>query len=439
MFEDTTRQIQKSFLYDLASRIDGVHFLIDDNQRGITSRIIQLFIKHVFIKHALQGINFCAWDADDLEGLQVSMPDELIFEIKKRKLSVVELNNLYFLIAPVDSSDENRYSLRRFLAEDKEFGLRITYGCFVPKKKMQEQATLAIILKLLSSIYTLEKVINPSLIQFIEDTKQTHYKVLSVLLRQKIIAKGSIEEAVQKRLMDYEKKLSAQVLSRIRLLVQNPMSQSDYFIFYHYLEKLLANIWRDMQAFTLLPIAEFTDSATIMQNRLMSYRLLINKNIAELCTANESWQDKLLSLKEPYERVGQILADTNTQFDECDSVLRDIEIYEHKLAENSFFAKIGFGKPKYTSDEIITMKREIMSECFIEIVKLAKTYRKSMVYLEFESPDFVLNDNKFRHYAMYYAKQAIDKLPMILRLPENRYDFELVGLQNAIELTKHES
>lgn len=135
MFEDTTRQIQKSFLYDLASRIDGVHFLIDDNQRGITSRIIQLFIKHVFIKHALQGINFCAWDADDLEGLQVSMPDELIFEIKKRKLSVVELNNLYFLIAPVDSSDENRYSLRRFLAEDKEFGLRITYGCFVPKKE----------------------------------------------------------------------------------------------------------------------------------------------------------------------------------------------------------------------------------------------------------------------------------------------------------------
>lgn len=70
---------------------------------------------------------------------------------------------------------------------------------------MQEQATLAIILKLLSSIYTLEKVINPSLIAFIEDTKQAHYKVLSVLLRQKIIAKGSIEEAVQKRLMDYEK------------------------------------------------------------------------------------------------------------------------------------------------------------------------------------------------------------------------------------------
>lgn len=101
----------------------------------------------------------------------------------------------------------------------------------------------------------------------------------------------------------------------------------------------MANIWRDMQAFTLLPIVEFTDSATIMQNRLMSYRLLINKNIAELCTADESWQDKLLSLKEPYERIGQILTDTNTQFDECDSVLRDIEIYEHKLAENSFLPK----------------------------------------------------------------------------------------------------
>lgn len=94
----TPQDKYKKFLYDLASRIDGAHFLIDDNQRGITSRIVQLFIKHVFIKHALQGINFCAWDADDLEGLQVSMPDELILRLK-RKLSVVELNNLYFLIA----------------------------------------------------------------------------------------------------------------------------------------------------------------------------------------------------------------------------------------------------------------------------------------------------------------------------------------------------
>lgn len=281
-YNEKVNDVHRAFLYELSEVVNFVDFQIAENRRGINDRIIKLFLKEIYIKYAIQGINFCAWDSDDLDGLDINMPDALKNEIRDRKLAVIETQKFWFLIAPPKNPNANRYSLCRFLEEDREYGLYVTYGCFVPIARVDDEDVMAIIMKLISTIYTLEKALSPSLIKFIEDTKQAHYRHLAPLLRQKILSSGNMEEAVTERLIQYEKKLSSLALARIPLIMQNKMSENDFFIFTYHVEKTLSNIWRDLEAFCLLPVAEFTLSAPIMRNRLMCYRLLLQKKYVHL-------------------------------------------------------------------------------------------------------------------------------------------------------------
>lgn len=398
---------------------------------------MRLFLKEVYLKHSIQGINFCAWDADDLDGLEMQMPDALKAQIKDRKLSLIDTDKVWFLVAPPQTKDTNRYALSRFLAEDTDFGLYITYGCFVPKSKIFEEKILAVILSLIGTIYTLEKAVSPSLLKFIEDSKQAKYRHLAPLLRERIVLDGDIENVVKNRLIEYEKKLAVLVLNRIALIMQYPVSESDFFIFSHHSQKILADLWRDLDAFCMLPVAEFTQSAEIMRNRLMSYRLLLQKNLSMLCAEDRSWQEKTELLKTPYSEVKQMYADVCAQNDECDELLQKSLAYEQKKQSGSVLARLGIGKPKYESAQLVAHKQELGAKFFIDIIKLAKAKKDYLVYYEFEDPDAILNNDEYRHYALSYSTHAVDKLPMILRLPENRESFELAIIQEALEQDAH--
>lgn len=423
-------------MYELSGLSDNITFEIANNRRGINDRIIRIFLKEVYIKHAIAGINFCAWDSDDLDGLEINLPAELVSEIKDRKLSVIETQKFWFLIAPTNTINANRYSLSRFLTEDRAFGLYVTYGCFVPKAKIDDKEILQVILNLIGTIYTLDKAVSPSLLKFIEDSKQAHYRHLGPLLRQKIISNGDIEACVHERLTQYEKKLSALVLSRMTNIMQYSISESDFFVFSHHVQKILADLWRDLDAFSMLPIAEFTESAQIMSNRLMAYRLLIQKNLFMLCDNNKNWQEKLAILKAPYKDIKEKYDEAAIQMEELDVMLSKAYHYEDRKNKGQLFAKLGFGRPKYSSEEVLAGKQEIAADFFIEIVRLAKEYYSYLVYLEFENPEAILNNDEYRHYAMAYAKNAVDRLPMIIKLPENRSSFEMGAMQEILEDTK---
>lgn len=55
---------------------------------------------------------------------------------------------------------------------------------------------------------------------------------------------------------------------------------------------------------------------------------------------------------------------------------------------------------------------------------MAKDNPTSMVYIEFESSQIYNLD--YRHYAFLYGDHAVDRLPKLVRLPEDRniFDFE---------------
>lgn len=80
-------------------------------------------------------------------------------------------------------------------------------------------------------------------------------------------------------------------------------------------------------------------------------------------------------------------------------------------------AKLGFGRPKYASEELYDFRGETVLELFLGIIRLAKTKRNTVINYEFDSPSAIFNDENatHRHYAVAHGKN----------LPKEHMDFEV--------------
>lgn len=155
-----------------------------------------------------------------------------------------------------------------------------------------------------------------------------------------------------------------------------------------------------------------------------------------LCNPDLPWAERTAIMLEPYKQIKDIYNEAIGEEAELNVLLEKARHYEERKAEGQLLAKIGFGRPKHSSDDVLEAKKDLANTLFLDIVKLAKEHRSHLVYLEFESPETHINDEDYRHYALSYAKNAIDRLPMIMRLPEKRDVFEMATLQESLESTK---
>lgn len=345
-------------------------------------------------------------------------------------MTIVETKRYWFFVSPSRNMRANRYSVCRFLSEEDAFGLTITYGCYMPRHYAGDEKLVATILQLMGTIYTLDTSASPSLMTFIEKSKQANYRHLSPLLRSKINFNNDIDSAVADRLKDYEQKLTSLILFRMPELMQGIMKNNDdRLIFIHHMGQLLGDLWRDVHAFSLLPIVAFTEAAQVMTVKLMCYRLLLEKNQEIFWDEAKDWQDKLDEILEIAPMIYDMFREAENETEQIDRMLEQVLHYERKKDEGGFFAKLGFGKPKYTSDELYGFRSETSDELFMEIVRLAKAKRQTMVYHEFDCPSTAVNDSEYRHYAFSHGKHGVDKLPLVLRLPEERSEFEVESLK----------
>lgn len=420
------KEIYQSFLYQFIDLLENIQFEMPANRRGINDLIVKTFLKEIFIKHQIQGINFNAWESDDITALNIDyMPQELQNEIKDRKLSVVETHKFWYLIAPVRDFTANRYSICRFLEEDHSYGLYTTYGLCVPRKQINDPKLLNAVLQLLGTIYTLDNSASTGVLKFIQESNTAKNNYIAPLLRQKISHNGNIEESVQERLVNYEDKLTKMILKRLPSVIENATDGNDYFILNHHLDKILGDLWRDLEIFTLLPIVHHTNSAKIMSSRLMSYRLLLEKARPLIWQKGANWKERTEKLNKAFTELTQLANEVVDESQAFQDLLEEWFAYQDKIKEGSFWAKLGIGKPKYTFDEIEEAKADFSEQCFFKIIRLAKKHYDTIIYVEFENPLSSIHDADYRHYAMCYSKNAIDRLPFVVRLPERRSEFDV--------------
>lgn len=425
------QEIRQAFLYQLLTWIDEVDFDHHDGMRQLTKEQIIVYFKEVFVKQQIQGWDFRYLDSSDIDVLQGSnFPKKLTQWSKERSLLIVESKDYWFLIGQSSSSKQNPFSFGRFLHEDGDGAYIYITHMVVPRRQLTNLETAKHVAYQISRIYTLDRGIGEEVLKFIREAKAYQENHLKPLLKKPLVNDGSgAENIVYGRLMDYEKQLSLFVLNKLPKIFDVATSYKDdmEYLYYH-LENFIKECYYDIDNFRLQPLAEYAVCAQTMAIRLLSYNMLIQKNQSILFNRNLSTADKAKKLSQPYEEVLEMFEVLDVRRKELDQLKEQAKLELINPPKKTFWQRLGFGRNtvKYSLEEIDELYGQSSENFFIDIIKLAKRQPNLMVYAEFENGQTY--HNEYRHYAFLYGEKAVDRLPKVIRLPENRKSFDINAL-----------
>ena len=436
--EHRTRQkIRTAFLYELATWIDNVSLDMPKTLRRIDEAVFKCYFKEVFIKQQIQGWGFKYLEAVDLELYNIThFPKFITQEAKNRKLLLVETQNYWFLVSTAENVTTNPFSIRRFLYEETIANFTYLNNVVLPKKFADNEVTQKFILLLVARIYSLDTNVGEDIKKFVlllKDCVQNH---LSPIFKESLSASGlNAEHTIAKRTMKFEEKLSSIVLQHLpSMFAMARNSEAEREFLFGHLMTFFNDVWVLIENFRLHPLVRYSFVAQSLSNKIVGFNIMLQKNKLWLCSAEINNQERDEPFKEAMPKLRQCYENSMEQFQEIQLLKEEVKIYHNKQSDSNWLGKlwqkIGFGKPKYTMDDLRDYEKELNNEFFADIIRLAKDNKKAVVHLEYES-DFMPNED-FRHYIIANEVKGIARLPYVITLPEDRGVFSLESIQDDV-------
>ncbi len=428
------KRIRIAFLYDLARWIDTVELKVSPGLRKLDSRIVISYLKEVFIKQKIQGQDFRKWDSSDLSFQEFThLPFFIRSEGEKRNFFVVEGREYWFLIGNTDEPKKNPYSLRRFLHEEcSEKYVYLTH-VVINKDEMRNSQYLSRASHAMSRFYTLDLGTPDTLLSFVKEAQSFRKRYLKPLLKERLEQTGGSTEAIIKeRMITYEKQVSVLILQKIPRVQAILYSKKDQdYLFYH-LDKLIKKMIENVQDFfRLQPLVMHSTSSEILLIKLMALRKLLNKSYDFIFSQDLSIEERSEAMSIPLFMVKEKLSETKASIKELKDLKEKIDNYFSIKENGSFWKRIVWGKrPSYTLEDVTKEKLMLEKEVFMFIVRIAKSQNKGMIYIEFEF-DEIINKN-YRHYALADGQLGISRLPRVLRLPEEKREFNIEYISQVV-------
>ncbi len=426
-------EVLKAFLYDLAKWIDTVELVVRPGMRKINADIAKIYLKEVFIKQQIQGWDFRSWDAMDILHLE-GIPDWVKDAVEQRKCYMIETDSCWFLIGQAETAEQNPFSFRRFLHEDDGGGLYRAFvnGVAIPRALVDKPEVIKLLQKSIDRIYTLDRTISGAVSKFVREIKEAELKTLRPLLRARLSHDGSdIESAIYKRMIAYEKQLTSSILVKLPKIISDFMQTQDdrNYLFYH-LGSVIKSMINAVEDFRLQPATRFSVAAEMMVLKLATYQLLLTKLQEILCDKGLSEEQKTQQTTEPLKVLTDKMEEVSDEYAYLGELYQELLDYQQSEGKRSFFSRLFKREPDYTLADIQQEASGLSESLFMFIVRLEKHKRRLMVYPEFEIyKNF--NDN-FRHYAFANGIMGINRLPKLLRLPEDRSHFKINSVQQVI-------
>lgn len=402
--------------------------------RQINEYTFKIFIKEVFIKSLIQGRDFHFLEAVDLDLYGIThFPAFIQKQSVERKLLIVETKNIWFIISPPDTLGSNPFSLRRFLTEEETGGFSYFNALALPKPLCDNPKTQAVMLKLINRIFSLDRNISDELKKYAIHLKTVLKKQLAPILMDSTFAAdgGSAEKIIARRIITFEELLTSSVLRQLPTMISIAKnSEFDQEFLFHRLNIFFNELLTLIKNFRMHPLARHAFVAQHLQLRVLAFDVLFQKNRKVIF-------DPTINSQELKEKLSQAMIEVRNSYEEgmnnmaeLEKLIADIKTYDNKKSSGNFFAKLGFGKPKYTIEELKEAKKDLNETFFIDIVRHAKKYKQAMVYMEYET-DFEINED-YRHYAIANESQSLARLPYIIALPEDRERFSLESLEDDV-------
>ncbi len=425
--------VLKAFLYDVAKWIDGVELIVDAGMRKMSAQIAKVYFKEVFVRQQIQGWDFRSWDAMDIMHLD-DIPDWIKTAVKERKCYLIETAQCWFLIGQAQTAEHNPFSFRRFLHEDDGDGI---YPAFIshvaiPIIMLENPNAVKLFQRSIERIYTLDKTISGAVGKFVKEMKQFELNTLRPLLKEPLVHDGSdIENVIATRMFQYEKQLTSAVLIKLPEIIQNFIQTEDdkNYLFYH-LSTWIKQMVERIEDFRLQPITRFSISAKMMVLKLTCYQLLLAKMQNTLCDERLTEEQKTHQLTEPLNKLMVKLDDINDEYDEINELQQTVLEFQDIQENGGFFSRLFNRQPDYSMQELQAEMEKLSENLFMFLVRLEKQKRNLMVYPEFEIyQDF---NKEFRHYAFANGVMGVNRLPKLLRLPEDRRLFNIKSVQEVV-------
>ncbi len=427
-------EVRKAFLYGVADWIDTVDLIVKSGLRKMNQQIAKSYLKEVFIKQQIQGMDFRSWDSFDVKEIG-GIPEWVEQGVITRKCYVVETPKFWFLIGQAETAEQNPFSFRRFLYEDDGDGY---YEAFIthvaiPRPLLDNPNVVKLMQRCIERVYTLDNSISEAVRIFVRRIRDCQNKQLAPLLQQQLQHNGAdTEKVIHSRLLDYEKLLTSSILNQLPNVIQNVAKrEADQNYLFYYLDSVSKQMIESIEDFRLQPITRFSASAEIMSIKLASFNLLLKKARHILCNGMDE-QQKTDIMTEPLKILSAKLEDVTEEIEEFEEYREELLAYQHKQQQpKSFWDFFRSNRaPDYTMEDIREEEYRELEKFFLFIVRLEKTNRDIVVYPEFEI--YKTFNEDCRHYAFANGKLGVGRLPKVVRLPEDRSRFRVQDVQRVV-------
>lgn len=434
LFRQKARQ---AFLYEFAQNLDKIHITMPETLRRIDENVFKCYFKEVFIKNILQGWNFKYWEAVDLDLYNIThFPKFITQEAKNRKLLLVETKDYWFLVAPAEVAGGNPFSIRRFLYEETIANFAYLNNIVIPKSLENNAVTQKFILLLVDRIYSLDNNINEQIKKFVVLLKRCTHETLAPILKEPFSAIGmNTERTIAKRTIKFEEALTSSVLQYLpTMFAMAKQSEMEREFLFGHLATFFSEILDLIENFRLHPLVKNSFVAQNLATKIVGFNIMLQKNKFWLCDQEAKREDQVKPFLEAMPSLRQSYEEHSESMNELEQLKGQIKSYEDKKDVGGFlqklWVKMGFGKPKYTLEDLREYQKELNNDFFVDIIRLAKEHRKAVVHLEYES-DYIPNED-FRHYIIANEEKGLARLPYVLSLPEDRELFSLENIKDDV-------
>lgn len=434
--------LRNALIDDLITLVRNAELDVPHNRRSLTEEGIKAYMLDVFLKQQMIGYRFKTTTLTTLD----SDPHDFIRDVispeaRTRQCDVVRTEKYIYVIGPVRNIGLNPYSIRRFLIEEEAMGGQVIYFNVValPIDKMDNPKAQETMQWLMSRIVTLERQLSQSVFNFVVALEKTREQYLLPALKKAISADGaSLDEAIDERIQDFEKKLCMLVLGKLPATLSELAKTLDEFEYLFFnIRKLLIDLACEVRDFAMQSATSLNIRAEEIDMRMMSYIRLLEKRKDDIFTVarrdDDPGSDHTLMIEE-------IINTLNTHEKEIEVLTVKLrEVIRKQAIEKSAFKKFMekiFGEPKNkepTPDEVQGQISAAKRRCLLSMIRIVKRYPKVTVYLELE--DIILVNPSVRHYALSMGKDGIARLPLLLTLYESSDRIDIQGLrENLIKL-----
>lgn len=431
------QEIRQAFLYELAKYLDNIHIKMPKTIRRLDEKVFKCYFKEVFIKQLIQGWKFKYWEAVDLELYEINhFPEFIVQEAKNRKLLLVETKEYWFLVATPEQVGVNPFSIRRFLFEETIANFTYLSSVVIPKALMDNEVTKKFVLLLVNRIYSLDTHIGEELKKFAILLKNCVQHHLLPITKEPFTAVGlNAERTIANRTLKFEEKLTSIVLQKLpTLFAMAKNSESEREFLFGHLNGFFHEVLLVIENFRLHPLVRHSFVAQNLSTKIVGYNLMLQKNKVWLCNGELKHHERDEPFKEAMPTLRQSYEESMEGLNEINALKSEIKYYHDRATSGTWlqktWQKMGFGKPKYTLEDLKSHQKTLNDEFFMAIIRLAKNNRKAVVYLEHES-DYMPNEN-FRHYIIANEEKGMARLPYVIALPEDRELFSLEGIQDDV-------